>query len=335
MDSTLTRRMFVRGSIATGIIALAGAPSISAAQADIDSGGIGLMRADWEAIVGEGTPLGDLVAYPNPELDGDTVLAQFDGDRLTHLEFAIGDGQAGGLPEEDVRAQVLGAMPADAELLETFPVTKANLEDEQYQVERFVSEQLGTTSNGLASVLVVTRQELPPNSGQDAGMLVNRVSLAMPGPHTMEARAVGDPGGIGLPSAEWIDLYGESEPVPGGELFANDVIPELRLRVQFKPGDRASLVDTEPREQLPPVIGLADGQALAGSLLPDDAILRYVFQMVSPPERMATHTAEMWESPSLAGITDEIGSVLAFYDQATDTQPATVSRVTVVLPIEV
>ncbi len=328
MPSTQTRRTLLKRS--AGLAALAGIPAFRAvaAQSDIDSGGIGLTRDAWEAIVGAGTPLGDLVTYPNPDLDGFTILAQFDGDRLTHLEFTYGEIQEDGLPEDDVRAQVLGALPSDAGLVETFPVTEVNRDAPQYRVERFISEQLGAMSNGLASILLVTQYEIQP----DAGTIVTRVSLAMPGPHTMEARAVGNPGGIGLSRAEWIDLYGEPDPVQGGDLFANGVVPDLQLRVQFKPGDRANLVDTEPVEELPPIVEYADGKALVGSLLHDDAILRYVFQLVSPPDRLATHTAELWECPSLAGVTDDIGSVLAFYDQATDTQPVTISRIAVALP---
>lgn len=329
MQSTLTRRTMLKTVTGGGIAALAGSRMVTAlaAQPDIDSGGIGLMRANWEAIAGEGTAVGDLVEYSNPQHADTNVLAQYDdSDRVIHLDFEYAEGETGGLPEDEVRAQIDSAMPSDAELMETFAITQANLEATQYRVQRFISKQLGAMSHGGASILVIMQQ--------GAGPTVTRVSLTMPGPHTMEAREVGNPGGIGLSRAEWNELYGEPEPTQGGDVYDNAVIPGFPLMVQFKPGDRANLVQTSVAGEMTPSVGYADAKGLVGSLLPDDAILRDVFLVPSPPERMMALSAELWECPSLSGVTDEIGSVLALYEQAVDTNPVTVSRIAVSLPID-
>jgi len=329
MPPTLTRRTLMK-TAAGGLAVLAGSGAAAsyAMQADIDSGGIGLMRADWESIVGEGTASGDLVEYANPEFEGLSIFARFDGsDRVIHLEFVYAENDTGGLSMDDVRAQIDGAMPSDANQMETFLMTPEHEGATLYRAERFTSEQLGATSNGLASILVIA--QLQSGSGESS---VTRVSLSMPGPHTMEAREVGNPGGIGLPQAEWNTLYGE--PVDGENVYENEVVPDFQLLVQFEPEDRANLVTTTVDGEMTPIVGYADAKGLVGSLLPDDAILRDVYQVPSTPERMTALLAEMWECPSLADVTDEAGSVLALYEQATDTSPVTVSRVFVALPVK-
>lgn len=328
MPSLLTRRTLMKTAAGGfAVLAASGASTSLAAQSDIDSGGIGLMRADWEAMVGQGTDAGDLVEYANPDFEGLFIFAQYDGsDRVSYLGFEYADGDTGGLPMNDVRAQIEGAMPSDANPMETFLMTPGNEDATPYRAERFTSEQLGAMSNGLASILMIVQQE----SG--AGNTVMRVSLSIPGPHTMEAREVGNPGGIGLPQAEWDDRYGV--PVDGENIYENDVVPAFQLLVQFGSEDRANLVTTTVGGEMTPIVGYADAKGLVGSLLPENAILRDVYQAPSTPERMTALLAEMWECPSLAGVTDEAGSALALYEQATDTSPVTVSRIAVALPVK-
>lgn len=336
MATRHTRRNVLKLASGLGLVLSGMRISVATAaeQPDISSGGIGLTRSAWEAIVGEGNSAGALVEYANPDLDGFTLFARFGGgERITHLEFGYEETQLGGLLPDDVRGQILGAMPADTRLMETFVIAQHNRSRTQFRVERFISRELGQMSNGLASILAVTQEmEKTQAPGQPMVTVVPRITLTMPGPYTLEARNVGDPGGIAMTHEEWTRLYGSPEPTQSGVVYPSPFAPDLSLLVRFGQDDRAHIVSTiQPGggESL----DYAVAKQLTGTLLPTDALMRETFLIPPTPEGPSGLFAELWECPSLAGETNEIGWVLAFFVESAGEEHPVVTRLAVALPI--
>jgi hypothetical protein len=150
-------------------------PSGAAArQGAFESGGIGLSRAEWEAVHGPGDVGQNYVTY-----EGGRYYVQFVGDAVSFIELGWED--RGGVDAPDALAEVEALLPADAGFLETFlaPPTGGGLVG--LTIDRYESEALpdrfpDAQPPPTGSILVVY-QETP---GQDRfEPSVTRASIAV------------------------------------------------------------------------------------------------------------------------------------------------------------
>lgn len=178
------------------VVWAAGSPVAVAQEAGgLESGGLGLTRAEWESFYGAGTPV-DLVIpiytqlYEYPFQHG-TMYVAFAGSKseldsvVLYLEIAFaGDGT----PSEDARGLVETLIPSDAQIVDPFfapptPGAPSALSSFRYESAALASVPYGTESlSSSFLVIYVERYEETRTQGQgDASVtfdaLVTRVSI--------------------------------------------------------------------------------------------------------------------------------------------------------------
>jgi len=151
----------------------------AAGQRGFESGGVGLTRAEWEAIHGGGEVCQDSVTY------GGRYVVQFAGDAVSFIELGWEERAGGGVATDAARAEVEALLPDDADRVETFfaPPTlggPVGLTVERYQSDglpdRYPSTQ-SSPSGGIAVIYQETGRVEP---------VVTRASIAV-------GREVGEP----------------------------------------------------------------------------------------------------------------------------------------------
>jgi hypothetical protein len=155
------------------LLAATGAVPVAAQGGDVDSGGIGLERAEWEDVHGPGNANQSYVEY-----EGGLYLVGFDGDVVTFIERGWeATGNAASTEAED---EVDELLPTDAQLRETFyaPPTAAGpigLFFERYESDSLDDRLADATSGRTGGILVVYQQQ----QGQQIEPDVTRVSIAV------------------------------------------------------------------------------------------------------------------------------------------------------------
>jgi hypothetical protein len=148
-----------------------------APSTEIDSNGIGLSRSAWEHLHGKGTRAGAVELY-----DGGAYAVAITDGFVTFVERGWED--KGGVAVIDATNEVLGLLPADAELVQTYylPATPGGpiaLAVERYE-SASLAELLGSFGrNWDGSIVVVYQESVPTNAetGPD-DTKITRVSIA-------------------------------------------------------------------------------------------------------------------------------------------------------------
>ncbi len=148
-------------------IPTAGIPETSATG---NPGGIGLARADWEAVYGEamGTQSGEVYENATFPVPGEAVLARYgmESDRITFLRFTYEGNQFGGGAPQDVDTQVVDALPDDAELRERFYLPATPEGPIALRAEWWQSDYLADLTGDSGSVMVIYEEvAIQQNSG--------------------------------------------------------------------------------------------------------------------------------------------------------------------------
>lgn len=325
-----TRRQMIGFAAGAGVAAAIGTgmPGTLAQSPEIEptgSGWLGLTRDEWEAIAGAGVELDELVEYPHPSVDGSTILVRYDADRVSHMEIGFEGSERGGLPPEDASAVVTQALPSGWVVLDRFIVPALNREQTLY---RAVSHMTDTPETDGFLALFQER-DVGFGSGGELATVVVRVTLTLPGVHTLIAEETGDPGGIGLPREDWEDIHGPSEPAQTGDWYDSVIVPGYRLLVRFAPEEGwVSLIDARADED---AAQWGEVRPLALASLPADAVLEHTYDLPATPEGPIALAAELWRSESLAGMSGGSGAVFVLY-QLEGGSPV-VPRLSITVPV--
>ena len=81
-------------------------------DAPVETGGIGLSQEDFEAIYGEATPFGDLLAYPNTFLDDSRLFVDVVKGRAAFIEISV--PESSGLSPDGASSLTQKVVPEDA-----------------------------------------------------------------------------------------------------------------------------------------------------------------------------------------------------------------------------
>lgn len=79
MASRLSRRSVLHGFAALPVVGLASPAASALAQQGVDSGGLGLSQADWEAVFGPGEPGQGFLYYMDPVTGAEMHVGYDDG----------------------------------------------------------------------------------------------------------------------------------------------------------------------------------------------------------------------------------------------------------------
>lgn len=156
----MKRRTLVALSLtAPGLISQAWSPAgaaVSRQSNEVRSGGIGLSRADWEDLHGEGAAGQSLMTY-----EGGDYTVGFREDTVSFLELGWED--QGGISTDDARATVADLLPSDARVVETFVAPPTAVGPIGMSIDRYESEALldafSTTGAAPTGSIVVIYQE--------------------------------------------------------------------------------------------------------------------------------------------------------------------------------
>jgi hypothetical protein len=154
------RRTLVALGLATpAVIGRAWSPAVAvgARQGDeVNSGGIGLSRADWDELHGTGEVGQTLVTYE----DGRYAIG-FRDDAVSFLELGWED--QGGTDPDEARATVADILPSDALAVETFVAPPTTAGPIGMTIDRYQSDALldafSTTGNAPTGSIIVMYQE--------------------------------------------------------------------------------------------------------------------------------------------------------------------------------
>jgi hypothetical protein len=137
------------------------------------TGGIGMSRADWEAVHGLGDATQNYVVYE----DG-AVYVQFRGDVVLYLEYGYLEP---GVPLAEADALVWELIPSDARLIESFAAPATTAGPIGLYTRRYTSRALATQvpefgDNVTGSILVVYSETPAPDRFEPN---VARVSISV------------------------------------------------------------------------------------------------------------------------------------------------------------
>ena len=321
---------FLIGAILLFAVVVAVAPGARPASAQtnapaqgIASGGIGLPRAAWEAVYG-GSPLQQLVEYPNVAAPAFTVLVGYEADRVAHLEFGFEEADAGGVSPRVAADAIRGALPADAEYVESFLVPPPSRNGIALHAAWWDSATLAEVTGGRSAILVLQQQQdLILIPGSPVETVVLRVSLTVSLVDQPDSPAPGDPGGIGLTRAEWEAVYGVGEGTQRGFVYPNVTFPvpgfDVLARYAFETDRIAALeFSYEGGSQLGGAAAASVQTQIAGAL-PADAVRSHTFFLPATPDGPIPLRIERWHSPSLAA-TGHSGAILVVAEERTAQQ---------------
>ena len=161
-------------ALIVGVMALASGSARGLGQADgVESGGIGLTRADWEDRHGPGEAGQNYVTY-----EGGAYYVQFQDDVVSFVEFGWQDP---GVAFDQAEDAVLEFLPTDARLDESFYAPATAGGPISFLLHRFDSPALADALSGLGTqptggILVIYQETPAPDSFEPN---VARVSIAV------------------------------------------------------------------------------------------------------------------------------------------------------------
>lgn len=156
MSRYLSRRTLLQGTTAAAAsLALPGAAHAATRQ-DVQSGGLGLTRAEIEAIYGQGQPGQSYMVYTDPMFGAELHIG-YEEDVADYMWLSLGNEQDWtGTLLEDAWYLVATLLPADARLRESYVMQETPGSMGQTEIVRFTSrlldDVLGDRSSILASI---------------------------------------------------------------------------------------------------------------------------------------------------------------------------------------
>ena len=134
----------------------------AAQQYGVDSGGIGLLRRDFEAAYGVGVDAQHLTIYDDVTIGvpGTIMYAQFRGDVVEHLEVRWSEAlQDGGVDWGTAYHEATFLLPVDATLLDQYLVPTTPEGPVEFIAHVYESAQLNEANANLGRVLVIFQRE--------------------------------------------------------------------------------------------------------------------------------------------------------------------------------
>ena len=185
MGTAHTRRTVVRMAAGAGLAPLVvrTAHRTAAQQYGVDSGGIGLLRVDFEAAYGAGTDADGVTSYENVEVGvpGAKMYAQFRGEVVEHIEVRWSEAtQTGGIDWATANQAAMFLLPVDAQHLDQYWLPETPEGPIELIAHTYESAQLNEASYNLGRVLVIyQRRYVQQNPGSLVDVVVPAVTLTM------------------------------------------------------------------------------------------------------------------------------------------------------------
>jgi hypothetical protein len=155
----------------------------AAQQYGVDSGGIGLLRVDFEAAYGAGSDVDGVTAYANVEvgIPGATMYAEFRGEVVDHIEVRWSEAtQSGGVDWVTANQAATFLLPVDAQHLDQYWVPATPGGPIELIAHTYESAQLNEANNNLGKVLVIyQRKYVQMNASAPLEVIVPAVTLTM------------------------------------------------------------------------------------------------------------------------------------------------------------
>ena len=156
------------------LVAVSGTFSSGAAQGD-DSGGIGLDRADWEEVYGDGEAGQNLMEYRTR--DSLPIYVGFDSSVVAFIEVDLTGADGGGLAEELAVGLVEQLMPTDADVRESFTMPATPSGPIGLRAETWDSEWLEDNVDEDRETVLVVYQEQQAEESMD--IVVTTVTMSL------------------------------------------------------------------------------------------------------------------------------------------------------------
>lgn len=188
MNVMSSRRRLMQLAAGAGVAGLAGmgTRALAAQPYGVDSLGVGLMRVDFEAAYGVGTPWNDLVVYQNTSfgVPGTTMYVRFRGEITSHIELQWSQAtQSGGVDWGTANRTATSLVPIDAQYRDQYSLPATPEGPVSLVGYIYESAQLNEANYGLGRVLVLyQRAEAQMNAGSAAGPIIPAVTITMPDP---------------------------------------------------------------------------------------------------------------------------------------------------------
>jgi hypothetical protein len=188
MKMIATRRRLMQVVAGAGLARLAGveASAFAGQQYGSDSLGIGLMRVDFEAAYGVGTPWNSLFVYETVDLGvpGATMYAGYLGDVVSHIELRWSRAtQVGGIDWPTANQTAISLVPVDAQMRDQYWLPATPEGPVMMIGNVYESAQLSEANHGLGRVLVMyQRKDVQMNASTPLEPVITAVTLTMPSP---------------------------------------------------------------------------------------------------------------------------------------------------------
>jgi hypothetical protein len=185
MDASHSRRTVMRMVAGAGPAPLAvGAANRAAAQQyGVDSGGIGLLRVDFEEAYGVGSDVDGVTEYANVEvgIPGATMYTDFRGEVVDHIEVRWSEAtQSGGVDWATANQAATFLLPVDAQHLDQYWVPATPGGPIEPIAHTYESAQLTEANYGLGRVLLIyQRKYVQMNASAPLEVIVPAVTLTM------------------------------------------------------------------------------------------------------------------------------------------------------------
>jgi hypothetical protein len=245
MTAPITRRHFV--TLTAGAAAALGVESALAQATPAGSpvtmtaaaGGIGMTRADWEALAGSGEPAGDFLVYTSP-IDGATpVTVGYTDDIVTFVEYDFTVAGDTGIARGDAEAMIAASLPTDSAVHGQYLIPAMGGAGDTYQATSFTSESLSTTLPDATGVMAIqTTLNTGVNPDPTQYTMVTAATITTTSAPDVDLPVTGSPGGIALGRDDWIAAYG-NPPEPDYEVEAYPGVgPQgMDVTVRYLPQD--------------------------------------------------------------------------------------------------
>lgn len=173
MTHSLSRRTVMQAATLVALAQPLGRSSAATRQ-DVLSGGLGLTRAEIEAIYGQGQPGQSFMVYTDPTYGVDLHIG-YEGDLVDYVWLSLGNEQAWtGTVLDDAWTLAQSLLPTDARLRESYAMQETPGSIGQTETMRFTSRWLDEAMDGRSSILVtITSYPL------EEGMVATRGSIQL------------------------------------------------------------------------------------------------------------------------------------------------------------
>lgn len=291
---------------------------VAARVTQLQSGGVGLSREEFEAIYGPGEPELELVRYPRVERDAVVMYVGHDNDLVAHIEIGYDAFESGGVAPEHLGDQIASWLPTDAAFADSMIVPARHRELTTFHLSRYESATLGKRTGGRSGILVVAQaRETILDAGAPLQTVIERLTLTVPSGDLPSLDATGEPGGIGLSRQDWEAVYGSGQATQVGTFYTNVTLPETGsdVLVRFTPDDQQIAFLEFSYDELGRAGGVSPSEAEGQSsgAIPIDSQLLEQFDLPATPEGPIALRIHHWESETVAALGGPNGSVMTMF----------------------